>query len=465
MAVSSRIFISYRREDASPYAGRLNDALSARFPGQVFMDVDALEPGIDFVERIEDSVSSVDVLIAVIGRGWVGAVDRDGRRRLDQPDDFVRLEVAAALRRNIRVIPVLVGGATFPEPEELPEDLAGLRRRSGLVLSDLEWRAGTERLIEAVQHVLGMADAPSEDAALQQVVEETQRPPEGRSRPAVESEQALPVFVLPFALGGAVLLAVGLFVRWHGKDAVQSHSFVQNDFGGHLQHGGAFTSLAPIGIVVAAALGALLARKPSMRAVGAGVLIGAGVAGAVKYLRVFSAADSPTRSATIGLLAAIAGGVLVFAAGLIASRATHRIESPPCAAGAMAAIAGAVVMVIATVIPYNGGGDEEARKVARSLNEAFDPVATSLAIAIIALLLLRPWRHAELSAALLTLGCLDALLWVRYLAVPVLEDSSVGSFGPGGVVGLLGAGLVLFGGSLGLKGSKAYGSTPLPVQP
>ncbi len=178
MAVGSRIFISYRRDDASAYAGRLYDGLSLRFPDQVFMDVDTIEPGVDLVERIEESVGSADVLIAVIGRDWASAVDEDGQRRLEQPDDFVRLEVATALERNIRVIPVLVGGASYPHADELPDDLDGLTRRNGLELSDFDWKGGTQRLVEAIEGVLGVSDAPSEDEEVQQVVEETLAPPQ-----------------------------------------------------------------------------------------------------------------------------------------------------------------------------------------------------------------------------------------------------------------------------------------------
>jgi hypothetical protein len=178
MAVGSRIFISYRRDDASAYAGRLYDGLSLRFPGQVFMDVDTIAPGVDFVERIEESVGSADVLIAVIGRGWASAVDEDGKRRLEQPDDFVRLEVGTALERNIRVIPVLVGGASYPDADELPDDLDGLTRRNGLELRDNDWKGGTQRLVEAIEDVLGVSDAPSEDEEVQQVVEETLSPPQ-----------------------------------------------------------------------------------------------------------------------------------------------------------------------------------------------------------------------------------------------------------------------------------------------
>src|SRR6185503_11993481 len=102
----SRIFISYRRGDTSAYAGRIYDRLSERFGDkQVFMDVDTIEPGADFVEYIEDAVGSCDVLIAVIGRDWSSATNPDGSRRLEDPEDFVRLEVGAGLERDVRVIP------------------------------------------------------------------------------------------------------------------------------------------------------------------------------------------------------------------------------------------------------------------------------------------------------------------------------------------------------------------------
>jgi hypothetical protein len=439
MAVSSRIFISYRREDTSAYAGRLLDQLSTRFgASQVFMDVDTLEPGVDFVQRIEESVGSVDVMIAVIGRGWAAAVDESGHRRLDEPDDFVRLEVAGALRRNIRVIPVLVGGAQMPTAEELPEDLAGLARRNGLVISDLDWRSGAERLFTTIEHVLGIAKTPPPP------------PP-----PPLSSA------VFPLALAGAALLTIGLFMRWDSG----GHSFLRNDFGNTLSYGGVFTSLAPIGIIVAAVLGALLARQEATRAVGAGLLFGAGIAGVVKYMRVLQAGNDPSVGVTIGVLAALAGGILVLAAGFLVLRATPEVKSARNVGAAMFGIAGALVMIVATAVPFNGGGSSgDEQKVTRAFGEAFDPILTSLAIAVIAALLLGRQRHAELSAALLTLGVLDALLWIRYFAVPLLQDSSFGSFAPGGLVGLAGAALVVLGGYLGLRGSMQPAAAVAPAQ-
>ncbi|HEU0303510.1 MAG TPA: toll/interleukin-1 receptor domain-containing protein [Gaiellaceae bacterium] len=436
MAVSPRIFVSYRRDDASGHAGRLFVDLSEKFPTDVFRDIDTLVGGDDFVQRIEEAVGSADVLIAIIGRGWSNAVDERGRRRLDQPHDWVRLEVGGALRRSIRVIPVLVGGAKMPDAEELPDDLALLARRQSIEISDLDWRSGAERLFTAIERELGIQKTPPPP------------PP-----PPLSSA------VLPLAFGGAALLAIGPFLRWDG-----GHSFLENDFGGNLPHGGAFTALAPIGIVVAAVLGALLARTPGMRAIGVGVLFGAGIAGVVKYLRVLlQGGDSA--GVAIGVLAALAGGILVVVAALLALRATTVIESARDVRAAVLGIAGAAVMVVATTIDYNGGGTSgEARKLTQSFDGAFDPIMTSLAIAVVGALLLGRWRHAELSAALLTLGVLDALLWVRYLGVPLAEDSSVGSFGAGGLVGLAGAALVIIGGLLGLRASTQPAAVAVPAQ-
>ena len=127
------------------------------------MDIDTIEPGEDFVTAIELGVGSVDALIAVIGRSWLDALDPGtGRRRLDNANDFVRLEIKTALERKIRVIPVLVQQASMPLETELPADVAGLTRRNALQLADLHWKAGVDRLIETVAKILderGVAQA------------------------------------------------------------------------------------------------------------------------------------------------------------------------------------------------------------------------------------------------------------------------------------------------------------------
>jgi formylglycine-generating enzyme required for sulfatase activity len=155
----SRIFVSYRRDDSAGYAGRLYDRLSQRFGrDRIFMDIDTIEPGLDFVEVIERAVGSCDVLIALIGRQWVTITDAVGRRRLDNPEDFVRLEIAAALDRNIRVIPVLVRGATMPRSMDLPDALEKLARRHALEISDTRFHYDVDRLIETLEKVLGLSE-------------------------------------------------------------------------------------------------------------------------------------------------------------------------------------------------------------------------------------------------------------------------------------------------------------------
>ncbi len=152
------IFISYRRQDSAYPAGWLYQQMQDRFGShQIFQDVDNLEPGDDFVEKIDEAVSSCAVLLAVIGVQWLDIADPAGVRRLDDPRDFVRLEIEAALRRGVRVVPVLVGGATMPRSELLPESIAGLGHRQAVVLSPDRFRADTERLFAVLER--NLADA------------------------------------------------------------------------------------------------------------------------------------------------------------------------------------------------------------------------------------------------------------------------------------------------------------------
>jgi hypothetical protein len=118
------------------------------------MDIAAINPGEDFVEVLEKAVGACDVLIAVIGKHWLDITDKAGKRRLDNPNDFVRIEVATALRRNIRIIPVLVDDAQMPNASDLPDDLAKLARRSALEISEKRFRHDTEQLIAGVEKAL-----------------------------------------------------------------------------------------------------------------------------------------------------------------------------------------------------------------------------------------------------------------------------------------------------------------------
>ena len=149
---SGGIFISYRREDSAYPAGWLYDRLASRFgEGQIFKDIDSIAPGDDFVDRITTAVESCEVLLALIGDEWLTVSDAGGRRRLDDPNDFVRLEVEAALSRNVRVIPVLVEGARMPHVEELPPTLAPLVRRQALELNPSRFAADLGRLLTVLE--------------------------------------------------------------------------------------------------------------------------------------------------------------------------------------------------------------------------------------------------------------------------------------------------------------------------
>jgi hypothetical protein len=153
------IFISYRREDSRGHAGRLYDHLQAHFgEQQVFMDMDSLKPGEDFVDALQSTLAGCDVLIAVIGRDWLTAKDEYGQPRLANPEDLVLLEISTALERGLRVIPVLVGGAQMPQSGALPDALKKLARRHAVSLrDDIGFRLSIGPLIESLDTAIKAA--------------------------------------------------------------------------------------------------------------------------------------------------------------------------------------------------------------------------------------------------------------------------------------------------------------------
>jgi len=152
------IFINYRRDDAAGFARSLYEHLDQEFKrGQVFMDVEALrEPGMDFAKEIDRSLARCAAMLVLIGKGWLSSKDEGGRRRIDEPEDFVRLEIATALKRDVRVIPVLLGGATMPRADELPEDLQTIGRRQAIALTHEDWAHDVSRLVESLAKVPGI---------------------------------------------------------------------------------------------------------------------------------------------------------------------------------------------------------------------------------------------------------------------------------------------------------------------
>src|SRR5215468_9359129 len=154
--IVARIFINYRREDATATAGRLYDRLGQSFGRKtLFMDVDHIPPGVDFVTHLNNQVAVCDVFLAIIGPNWLNITNEKGERRLDAADDFVAIEIAAALARNIRVIPVLVDGARMPKVGELPKSLKPLVRRQAFDLRHTHFGRDAEALIEKIGEAIG----------------------------------------------------------------------------------------------------------------------------------------------------------------------------------------------------------------------------------------------------------------------------------------------------------------------
>jgi hypothetical protein len=153
-----QIFVNYRRSDAAGAAGRLTDALGARFGrSSVFMDVDAIPPGADFVEFLERVVASSTVMLVVIGRAWLRSQGEEGQRRLDNPTDFVRVEIETALGRGLPLIPVLVDDAPFPREEDIPPSLRPLLYRQAVSLRHSSFQADVDHLAENLSQILGEA--------------------------------------------------------------------------------------------------------------------------------------------------------------------------------------------------------------------------------------------------------------------------------------------------------------------
>ncbi|HXI27630.1 MAG TPA: toll/interleukin-1 receptor domain-containing protein [Vicinamibacterales bacterium] len=151
-----KIFINYRRDDSRADSGRLYDRLSSRFAGRVFRDVASLEPGVEWHDAIVRVLGQADACIVVIGRDWLTIADSSGRRRLDNPSDTVRQELAVALERKMRVFPVLVGGAKMPAEAELPAELQSLCRRNALELTEQDWDEDFDKLVRALETSLGL---------------------------------------------------------------------------------------------------------------------------------------------------------------------------------------------------------------------------------------------------------------------------------------------------------------------
>jgi len=192
--MTGKIFINYRRGDDPGHTGRLFDRLQDVFePQQLFMDVDNIAPGLDFVRVLNERVAECDIVLAVIGKGWIDSRDPSGARRLEDPDDFVRIEIESALTQGKRVIPVLVGDSQMPRPEDLPDALRPLARRNAVRLTHERFRADVQGLVKALQQSLdeikAQRKAEAEAARRAQAEEERRRREAEAARRAEEEAQ------------------------------------------------------------------------------------------------------------------------------------------------------------------------------------------------------------------------------------------------------------------------------------
>ncbi|NJM95844.1 MAG: SUMF1/EgtB/PvdO family nonheme iron enzyme [Phormidesmis sp. RL_2_1] len=161
------IFISYRRSDTIAETGRIYDRLVREFSReQIFKDVDDIPFGVDFAEHLEHAVSQCQILLVIIGKTWITTTELDGTRRIDNPDDFVRIEIEAALKRNIPVIPLLLEGVSMPRRSQLPESLHLLARRNGTTIGhDPRFHTDMDRLIKGIQPLINNAKAVPQPVA------------------------------------------------------------------------------------------------------------------------------------------------------------------------------------------------------------------------------------------------------------------------------------------------------------
>jgi hypothetical protein len=190
-----KVFISYRRDDSAGYAGRVHDRLVRDLGVDLlFMDVDSIDLGINFAKVLQDEVAKCEVLLAVIGPHWLVAQDDDGQRRLDNPNDFVRIEIAAALQRDIPVIPVLLDGAKVPKASQLPSELKELALRNALEVRHTSFHSDMDRLIAFLtRRRPGQSITKEIENLRKQTEAETVDEPQSapvRQVPALQSEEA-----------------------------------------------------------------------------------------------------------------------------------------------------------------------------------------------------------------------------------------------------------------------------------
>jgi hypothetical protein len=372
-------------------------------------------------------------MVVVIGRTWLGGAEGAAGRRIDDADDFVRREVAAALERGITIVPVLVDAAQMPSEPELPPPLAKLASINALELRDGSyWRVGVDRLLDALAELLG----------------------EGSSvLPAPRQQRRAPVSLAPLAIAalGALVLVVGFLLLYR--------VFLTPDYGPFLVVSPAvFTAPAPLGIMLAIVVVAARAAR-SATWVDVGLLAGLGIAAAAKGVSVL---DESALGAKPGGALWVAGGVVVAAAGAVAARGlAPDVDRDPRRrprAVAAACVVGAALLVVASVLPFYRTNLYGRAVVEHLTWSDADPIA--LAVAVVAgIALLYTGRSDSAAGLLVALGLASGLLWLRDTGIPLAEWlSDEGQPGQvAGAVGLVGS-LAVLGAGLWLASSRLKSS-------
>ncbi len=329
---TSRIFISYRRDDAAGHAGRLYDALAARFGEEnVWMDL-GIEPGADFVERIDDALSKCAVLLAVIGERWAG----DDRRRIDEPEDYVRSEIERGLRRSdVRVVPVLVQNVEMPTAAELPPTLAPLARRHAIELSDARWRYDVGRLVATLERAVGaerISTQPPSSGVLADIGSATPggtaaRPAEP---PAVGSARHAPSFAVPL-IAGAAAVGPAYLVAKEVLDAVDPNDYWKEVARLAAYRGTFWAVFGAILLMICALVGTRRARE-------LGATFGLALAGAAGGALVQIARLEASNLNDLAVVVSFALTGLVLAAALSAHDASMTSLLGGCAGGALGAL-------------------------------------------------------------------------------------------------------------------------------
>jgi hypothetical protein len=354
--MAQRIFISYRRDDSRGYAGRLQGDLSRRYSEEhVFRDVE-IPPGADFGEYITGLVDKCNVVLAIIGPRWLDARDREGERRIDDPQDWVRLEIERALARDgVEVIPVLVDGARLPPREELPESLLGLRRRNAFELSDSRWDYDLDQLGKHLDvllrgtsaiHFKPVGPPPTPTTTMTATPTPAPTPPPEPADHTTFAVLAAAAVALLTAFP-ADLLARNMLDRapLDRDDLVTVRDFVLEK--------AIFFGI--VGALAALAVGFLSRRSREpvvscLLGLGAGILAGAVYAGAYAGLTLSAAEGTDTASTAVGMIAA--GAFLGWAFG--AERTGSRMEAS-CAGLAGGLIAGGIVGLLHDSLTTTGG--------------------------------------------------------------------------------------------------------------